>query len=254
MAAHEADGALPGKQTAQTDRRPVLEVSSLKAGYGRRPVLNGVSIDVAPGQIVALFGHNGAGKTTLLKSVLGSVQPTAGTVTFNGHDITKTSAVQNAKAGVVLIPAENFVFADLTVLDNLRLGAHRAPSRAVAEERLAQVYDLFPILRERTTQLAGTMSGGQQRMLSVGIALMSGPRLLLLDEPSLGLAPALVEQMMAVIGRLAREDGLSVLLVEQNVPMTLASADKAYFMRSGQIILGQSVEELAGRTSYWDLL
>ena len=232
---------------------PMLKVQGLSKRFGGIVASDDIALDVAPGELHAIIGPNGAGKTTLIAQLTGEISPNAGSVLFAGEDITRLPPWKRSLQGLARSFQITSVFHDLTVLDNLRLGAHRAPSRAVAEERLAQVYDLFPILRERTTQLAGTMSGGQQRMLSVGIALMSGPRLLLLDEPSLGLAPALVEQMMAVIGRLAREDGLSVLLVEQNVPMTLAIADKAYFMRSGQIILGQSVEELAGRTSYWDL-
>jgi branched-chain amino acid transport system ATP-binding protein len=229
----------------------VLKVEGLKAGYGRRPVLFDVNLHVDRGEIVAMFGHNGAGKTTTLNGIFGRCKPTGGTVRFLGDDITRAKGTQNVRRGMTLIPAEHFVFADLSVLDNLRLGAYGDGTGA--DERMKQIYELFPILDERQRQLAGTLSGGQQRMLSIGIALMTGPRLLLLDEPSLGLSPALVQQMMVVIGRLAKEQHLSVLLVEQNVMQTLDVVDRAYFMRSGRIILEERSEDLKARDSYWDL-
>jgi branched-chain amino acid transport system ATP-binding protein len=231
----------------------LLDVSMLKAGYGRRPVLFDVAMHVGRGEIVALFGHNGAGKTTTLNAIFGRCKPTGGTVTFGGDEIARAKGIANVHRGMTLIPAEHFVFGDLTVIDNLRLGAYGERSRAKIDERIQQCYELFPILAEREKQLAGTMSGGQQRMLSIGIALMTGPQLLLLDEPSLGLSPALVQQMMDVIKRLAREQSLSVLMVEQNVVQTLGVVDRAYFMRSGRIILEAEADELRGRESYWDL-
>lgn len=229
----------------------LLEVAGLKAGYGRRPVVFDVSLRVDKGEIVAMFGHNGAGKTTTLNSIFGRCKPSAGTVRFGGEDITKGKGIDNVRRGMTLIPAEKFVFADLSVLDNLRLGAYH--NGAKMRQQMEHVYEAFPILKERERQLAGTMSGGQQRMLSIGIALMTGPRLLLLDEPSLGLSPALVQQMMAAIGRLAREQQLSVLLVEQNVVQTLDVVSRAYFMRSGRIILEEASEQLKARESFWDL-
>jgi branched-chain amino acid transport system ATP-binding protein len=231
----------------------LLDVELLKAGYGRRPVLFDVSMRVARGEIVAMFGHNGAGKTTALNAIFGRVRPTGGHVVFGGRDVTRSKGIDNVHRGMTLIPAEHFVFGDLTVLDNLRLGAYGERSRSTIDERIQQVYELFPILAERSKQLADTMSGGQQRMLSIGIALMTGPQLLLLDEPSLGLSPALVQQMMEAIGRLAREQSLSVLMVEQNVVQTLGVVDRAYFMRSGRIILEERADELKSRESYWDL-
>jgi branched-chain amino acid transport system ATP-binding protein len=229
----------------------LLEVKGLQAGYGRRPVLFEVDLHIGVGEIVAMFGHNGAGKTTMLNSIFGRIRSSAGTIQFAGEDITHDKGIVNVRRGMTLIPAEQFVFGDLTVLDNLRLGAFG--NAAEMPERMAQVYELFPILEERTKQLAGTMSGGQQRMLSIGIALMTGPKLLLLDEPSLGLSPALVQQMMAAIGRLAHEQQLSVLMVEQNVVQTLDVVDRAYFMRGGRIILEEPAEQLKGRDNYWDL-
>jgi branched-chain amino acid transport system ATP-binding protein len=229
----------------------LLEVNGLQAGYGRRPVLFDVDLHIGVGEIVAMFGHNGAGKTTTLNSIFGRIRSSAGTVQFAGEDITHGKGIANVGRGMTLIPAEQFVFGDLTVLDNLKLGAFG--NAAEMDQRMTQVYELFPILEERTKQLAGTMSGGQQRMLSVGLALMTGPKLLLLDEPSLGLSPALVQQMMAAIGRLAHEQQLSVLMVEQNVVQTLGVVDRAYFMRGGRIILEEPAEALKGRDSYWDL-
>jgi branched-chain amino acid transport system ATP-binding protein len=234
-----------------TDAGLLLDVKGLQAGYGRRPVLFDVDLHIGVGEIVAMFGHNGAGKTTTLNSIFGRIRSSAGTVQFGGEDITHAKGITNVGRGMTLIPAEQFVFGDLTVLDNLKLGAFGNASEM--DQRMAQVYELFPILQERTKQLAGTMSGGQQRMLSVGIALMTGPKLLLLDEPSLGLSPALVQQMMAAIGRLAHEQQLSVLMVEQNVVQTLGVVDRAYFMRGGRIILEEPAEHLKGRDSYWDL-
>jgi branched-chain amino acid transport system ATP-binding protein len=243
-AAALADGGAP------TDRM-LLEVDGLRAGYGRRPVLFDVDLRIGAGEIVALFGHNGAGKTTTLNTIFGRNRPTTGSVRFDGQDITRSRGIDNVRRGMTLIPAEQFVFSDLSVLDNLRLGAYRNGERV--HEHMRHVYELFPILEERERQLAGTMSGGQQRMLSIGIALMTGPKLLLLDEPSLGLSPALVQQMMVAIGRLASEQGLSVLLVEQNVVTTLGVVDRAYFMRNGRIILEERSDELKARDSYWDL-
>jgi branched-chain amino acid transport system ATP-binding protein len=241
----------PAATNGSGDGSPLLEVTGLQAGYGRRPVLFDVGLKINKGEIVALFGHNGAGKTTTLNGIFGRSKPSAGTVMFAGEDITRKRGIDNVKRGMTLIPAEQFVFADLTVLDNLRLGAYQNGEHE--QELMKHVYDLFPILEERSRQLAGTMSGGQQRMLSVGIALMTGPKLLLLDEPSLGLSPALVQQMMVAIGRLATEQELSVLLVEQNVTTTLDVVDRAYFMRNGRIILEESSEQLKSRESYWDL-
>jgi branched-chain amino acid transport system ATP-binding protein len=241
------------EERADADQAPLLEVRSLRAAYGRRPVLFDVNVDVRAGEVVAIFGHNGAGKTTTLNAIYGLIKPAAGTVRFGDEDITGASCPRNVRRGMAYIAAENFVFRDLSVLDNLRLGAYLESSRSAVQERLARVYEIFPILQERGSQIAATLSGGQQRMLSIGIALMSNPRLILVDEPSLGLAPALVDQVMEVIGRLARDESLSVLLIEQNVARTLSVVDRGYFMRSGRIILEETAEDLRKRESYWEL-
>jgi branched-chain amino acid transport system ATP-binding protein len=235
------------------EENPFLEVSSLRANYGQRQVLFDVSLNVGVGEVVAMFGHNGAGKTTMLNSIFGLVKPAGGRVRCDGDDLTGAPCARTVRHGMAYIASENFVFGELSVLDNLKLGAHLESARGLVRERLNGVYKLFPILEERGSQAAGTMSGGEQRMLSIGMALMSGPRLLLVDEPSLGLSPALVDQVMEAIGRLAREESLSVLLVEQNVVKTLPVVDRAYFVRSGRIILEESAEDLRKRESYWEL-
>ncbi|MEP2371577.1 MAG: ABC transporter ATP-binding protein [Ilumatobacter sp.] len=229
-----------------------LSVSSLSCSYGRKNVVFEVDLHVRPGEVVALFGHNGAGKTTVIKNILGAYTPSSGTVTYDGEDITGASPRSNVQRGMALIPSERFVFGDLTVHDNLLLGAAGSTDGEYLDRKLAEVHDLFPILKERAKQLAGTMSGGQQRMVSLGLAMMSSPRLLLLDEPSLGLAPAIVEQIFGAVHDLAA-DGLSVLLLEQNVGQALKIADRSYVMRSGRVILEETTEQMLARESYWDL-
>ena len=242
-----------GEPTSAPSGDDIVRATGIRAGYGRRQVLFEVDMRVGVGEVVGMFGHNGAGKSTTLRSIYGQVRPTAGQILFAGENVTRSACARNVKRGMAFVAAEHFVFGELSVVDNLRLGAHLEPSRSVRHARLQQVYEVFPLLEERRTQAAGTLSGGQQRMLSLGIALMSGPRLLLLDEPSLGLSPALVEQVMSIVGTLAREQKLSVLLVEQNVVNALPVIDRAYFMRSGRIILDETVEQLRKRDSYWSL-
>lgn len=231
---------------------PRLAVRQLTCSYGRKRVVFDVDLHVDAGEVVSLFGHNGAGKTTLIKNVLGAYHPTSGSVTYDGEDITGSSPRSNVQRGMALIPSERFVFGDLTVHDNLLLGAAGLKDEDRLKALLARVYDLFPILDERSKQLAGTMSGGQQRMVSLGLAMMSEPRLLLLDEPSLGLAPAIVEQIFSTVHDLANE-GVSVLLLEQNVGQALKITDRSYVMRSGRIILEETTEQMRARESYWDL-
>ena len=231
---------------------PRLAVSQLSCSYGRKRVVFDVDLHVGAGEVVSLFGHNGAGKTTLIKNVLGAYKPTAGSVQYDGEDITGSSPRSNVQRGMALIPSERFVFGDLTVHDNLLLGAAGLKDEDRLRVLLAKVYELFPILDDRSKQLAGTMSGGQQRMVSLGLAMMSEPQLLLLDEPSLGLAPAIVEQIYTTVHDLAT-DGVSVLLLEQNVGQALKITDRSYVMRSGRIILEETTEQMRARESYWDL-
>ena len=231
----------------------VLGVDGLYAGYGRKQVVFDVSLHVAGGEVVTLLGHNGSGKTTTIKTILGLFPAQGGRVTYQGRDVTKAGFRSNVRAGMALIPSERFVFPDLTVIDNLLLGGANERDVAMRKERLDRVHELFPILAERAGQQAGTLSGGQQRMLSLGLLLMAGPKLLMLDEPSLGLAPAVVQQIFDRVRTLASEEGLAVLLLEQNVGQAIRITDRAYVMRSGRVILEETAEQMRARDSYWDL-
>ncbi|HEX4983066.1 MAG TPA: ABC transporter ATP-binding protein [Ilumatobacteraceae bacterium] len=231
----------------------VLRVDQLQAGYGRKQVVFDVDLTVHEGEIVGVLGHNGSGKTTTIRTILGLNPVIGGRIEFKGRDATRSSSRANVKAGMAMIPSERFVFADLTVDDNLLLGAANDPDPDRRSRRLQLVRDLFPILVDRAGQLTGTMSGGQQRMVSLGTALMASPTLLMLDEPSLGLAPAVVHQIFDTVRRLADEEGLAVLLLEQNVGQALRIVDRVYVMRSGRVILEESVDEMRNRDSYWEL-
>jgi len=225
----------------------VLTIEGLRAGYGAVEVLRGVDLHMAPGELVALLGSNGAGKTTLNSVVSGLVPTWAGRVVFDGQDLTGAHYRRVVQAGLIQVPEGRKVFPNLSVLENLELGAFTR-ARARRAENLVRVFDTFPRLRERQTQLAGTMSGGEQQMLAIGRGLMAEPKLLILDEPSLGLSPLLVEEMFALIAQL-RASGLAVLLVEQNVGQSLEIADRAYVMENGLIrFSGTSAELLASDT------
>jgi branched-chain amino acid transport system ATP-binding protein len=219
----------------------LLEVDDLSVRYGSLVAVSRVSLRVDEGSIVTVLGANGAGKSSLLGAVAGLVPSAAGRIVFDGRAIANLPAERVVRLGVALVPEGRRVFARLTVSDNLRLGAAaRRDGAAVAADR-ERVLELFPVLRDRLWQAAGTLSGGQQQMLAIGRALMSRPRLLLLDEPSLGLAPIVVEQIFALVGRL-REEGVTVLLVEQNAHRALALADDAYVLASGRV-------EVSGRAA-----
>jgi len=210
----------------------LLDVRDLRGGYGRTEVLRGVDLQVDRGEIVALLGSNGAGKSTLTKMVCGLCPAWSGSVRFDGQDLSGAHYREVVKAGLIQVPEGRRIFPNLSVHENLELGAYaRARDRRAAN--LERVYATFPRLAERTTQQAGTMSGGEQQMLAIGRGLMAEPRLLILDEPSLGLSPLLVEELFALIGRL-HADGLSVLLVEQNVAQSLAIAQRALVLENGQ--------------------
>lgn len=222
----------------------LLEITGLRAGYGRVEVLRGVDLQVGAGEIVALLGSNGAGKTTLNHTVSGLVRASAGTVHFDGVDLTRASAGDVVRAGLIQVPEGRKVFPNLNVRENLELGSY-ARGRAARPRNLERVFGIFPRLAERSGQAAGTLSGGEQQTLAIGRALMAEPRLLILDEPSLGLSPLLVEEMFALITGL-NADGLAVLLVEQNVAQSLAIARRAYVMENGVIrFSGASAELLA---------
>ncbi|MBO0728922.1 MAG: ABC transporter ATP-binding protein [Acidimicrobiaceae bacterium] len=246
---------LEDRATVKAPQRPppLLDVQGLFAGYGRKQVVFDVHVHVDEGEIVTIIGHNGAGKTTTLKTIFGMLPVQRGRVVYRDEEITHTSCRRNVLGGMSLIPSERFVFGDMSVSDNLRLGALHQKSGEVRDRRLERVHALFPILAERAGQMARTLSGGQQRMLSLGVAMMSGPRLLMLDEPSLGLAPSLVQEIFDNIRRLATDEGLSVLLLEQNVGQALRITDRVYVMRSGRIILEETADQMRGRDQYWDL-
>ena len=211
----------------------LLEVRDLRAGYGPVEVLRGVSLAVGAGEIVALLGSNGAGKSTLNNNVSGIYRPTAGAVRFDGNDIAGTASAAIVAAGLIQVPEGRRVFPNLSVRENLELGSYRR-ARPRRRQNLDKVVATFPRLSERFAQKAGTLSGGEQQMLAIGRALMAEPRLLILDEPSLGLSPLLVDEMFALIGRLNR-DGLAILLVEQNVAQSLDLAHRAYVLENGRI-------------------
>jgi branched-chain amino acid transport system ATP-binding protein len=213
----------------------MLEVTDLEAGYGLTRVLEGVSLQVAAGEIVAVLGSNGAGKTTLNMAISGLVKPRGGRVVFEGRDITARAPAEIMGAGLIQVPEGRKIFPNLSVRENLELGSYRRakPNRA---RNLERVFDTFPRLRERTGQAAGTLSGGEQQMLAIGRGLMAEPRLLILDEPSLGLSPLLVEEMFALIRKLHAE-GLAIMLVEQNVAQSLEIAERAYVLENGSFVL-----------------
>ena len=225
----------------------ILNVSQLRAGYGAVEVLRGVDLTVNAGETVALLGSNGAGKTTLNGVLSGLVKVRSGHVNFEGQDITGWHARKVVQAGLIHVPEGRKVFPNLSVLENLSLGAFTR-GRERRDANLEKIFGIFPRLRERVKQLAGTLSGGEQQMLAIGRGLMAEPQLLILDEPSLGLSPLLVEEMFTLIGQL-KANGLAVLLVEQNVGQSLEIADRAYVMENGAIrFSGKPAELLASDT------
>ena len=226
-----------------------LAIEGLDAGYGAVKALRGVTLHVEAGETVALLGTNGNGKSTLMKCVMGLVRPDRGrlSLTIDGevHDLTKLSAEAIVDLGVALVPEGRRLFPKLTVVENLMLGAFRKAARSAIDRNLALAYETFPALKERRNQLAGTMSGGQQQMLAIARALMSSPRLLLIDEPSVGLSPLLVSQTIAKIGELKQRVGLTVLMAEQNFNQAIRIADRGYIIVHGEIaVAAQSVDEL----------
>ena len=212
----------------------MLAVENLRVNYGAIQAVKGISFDVNEGELVALIGSNGAGKSTTLKTISGIVRPSGGSMTYRGSDLAKMPTHRIVAAGVVQAPEGRQIFGSLTVRENLMLGASAVTDRSSSDADLASVFSLFPILEERIGQRAGTLSGGEQQMLSIGRALMGKPQLLLLDEPSLGLAPIVVNRIFAVIRQL-KETGVTILLVEQNARKALAIADRAYVLETGLI-------------------
>ncbi|MCM5682992.1 ABC transporter ATP-binding protein [Schlegelella sp. S2-27] len=221
---------------------PLLEVTDLHAGYGRAEVLSGLSLAAPKGGVVTVIGPNGAGKSTLLNALMG-VLPSRGSIRHDGREIGRMSLEERVQRGIALVPETRALFASMPVEDNLRLGAWRLRGRTPGND-LARVYEIFPRLQERRAQLAGTLSGGERQMLAIGRALMGRPQLLMLDEPSLGLAPLIVKEIFRIIERL-RETGVTLLLVEQNARAALQVADHAYVLETGQIALHGPAAQLA---------
>lgn len=221
-----------------------LIVEGISTAYDRADVLEDVSLTVEAGTITCLLGSNGAGKTTLIRSILGLTPPHAGRITFDGAELTGLPTHRVIAAGIACIPEGRKVFPKLTVEENLRVGGYQESSEPEVRRRIGEVYELFPQLKERRGQLAGTMSGGEQAMVSIGRGLMRAPRLLLVDEPSLGLSPIYVKQNFAILQKI-RERGVTVFLVEQNVHQTLAIADYGYVLSKGQVVAEGTPETLA---------
>ncbi|MEX0973805.1 MAG: ABC transporter ATP-binding protein [Bacillota bacterium] len=221
----------------------MLEVVDVCAAYGETEVLHGVSLTADPGQITAIIGANGAGKSTMLKCATGLLKPTRGRILWEGRDLTRISTAGAVSLGVTMVPEGRHVFPQMTVAENLEMGAYLRHDKDGIREDRAWVMELFPSLQSRLLQQAGTLSGGEQQMLVVGRALMSAPRLLLMDEPSMGLAPVLVEEVFRAIGRI-RQMGKTVLLVEQNAVLALAIADKGYVLELGNVVLSGTGQEL----------
>jgi branched-chain amino acid transport system ATP-binding protein len=224
----------------------LLEVEGVTTAYDKADVLQDVSLSVAAGSITCLLGSNGSGKTTLVRSILGLTPARAGRIVFDGVDITRLATHKIVAAGVACIPEGRKVFPKLTVEENLRIGAYQETSDAVTAERMADILRIFPRLAERRDQLAGTMSGGEQAMVSIGRGLMRAPKLLLIDEPSLGLSPRLVTENFNII-RQINERGITVFLVEQNVHQTLAISHRGYVLSKGRVVAGGTPDELRSR-------
>jgi branched-chain amino acid transport system ATP-binding protein len=222
----------------------VLEVVDLHAAYGPVTALQGVSLKVAEGSIVAVLGANGAGKSTLMRTISGIMRPTSGSVLFGGQQLERLAAERIVQLGVVQVPEGRQLFSELTVTENLRLGAYTSKNRRNIPNDIERVYGYFPRLRERRQQQAGTLSGGEQQMLAIGRALMAHPKLLLLDEPSTGLAPLIVRDIFRIVQAINRDDGTAVLVVEQDVNIALDVAEFGYVLETGRIVVSDSSERL----------
>ena len=221
----------------------MLEIKDLEVYYGMIQAIKGISFQVNEGEVIALIGANGAGKTTILHTVTGLLSPKCGSVLFEGKDITKVPAHKIVSLGMAHVPEGRRVFAELTVYENLKMGAYTRKDKNEMEQTLESVYQRFPRLRERKNQLAGTLSGGEQQMLAISRAIMGRPRLLLLDEPSLGLAPIIIQQIFSIIQKI-NHDGTTVFLVEQNANQALKIAHRGYVMENGRVVMENSAEAL----------
>ncbi len=227
----------------QDDRTPVLEFRGVDTHYGPVHVLKGVDLEIYEGEMVCLLGGNASGKTTTLKTILGMVEPSQGTVHLNGQDVRGWTTADRVKAGVTMVPENKRLFKRMTVKENLEIGAYLRKDDENFEKDLEDIFELFPRVKERLSQKAGTLSGGEQQMVAMGRALMARPKVLLMDEPSMGLAPVLVAQNFEIIDQINKA-GTTVFMVEQNANMALSIADRGYVLQTGQIVLSDTAEGL----------
>lgn len=239
-------------RTSATPAHDFLRVSGVTAGYRGRPAIEDIALTVGRGEAVGVIGHNGAGKTTLLNTIFGAIRPTLGEVTLEGASLT-ASRKANIRNGLAMVPADHFVFASLTVRDNLAVARRNARTAEVATAAEAIGRELFPVVWERQDNLAGSMSGGERRMLSIAMSLMWEPRLLLLDEPTVGLAPALAEKVFDSLRMLMQERQLSILCVEQSLHHLLRLVDRVYIVRNGRLVGEETADSMRERDDYWDL-
>jgi len=231
----------------------LLQVTGLEAGYREKQVLYGISLTIADQEIVSLIGHNGAGKSTALKSIVGLIPPRRGQILFSDEDLTSAPPSLKLARGIYHLPQEYFLFNDLTVRENLEVSSFTMSGQSLFESRLGKVFDYFPVLGARKNQLAGTLSGGERRMLGIGMGLLRQPKLLMLDEPSSGLSPVLFQKVAGIIQDINREMGTAVLLVEQNVKVAFKLSKRVFVMKAGRMILEETGEKLLQRGQWWEL-
>jgi len=230
----------------------LLEVKDMSTGYGKKEMLRNVTLKVANGEIVAISGHNGAGKTTLLSAIIGILPVRSGTIAFNGKNITNASPNYNVKQGLCLVPQGIGVFRDLSVIENLRLVSHLQRGKE-NKQLISEALEFFPLLKHLVTQLAGTLSGGERQMLAVAMSLVARPKLIMLDEPSLGLSPIATEEVLYQIKQMNQKIGCAVLMVEENIHKALSISDRVYIFKTGRVILEESVDKFLERDQYWEL-
>ncbi len=233
----------PARQAPPTDGQPMLRLADIHSYYGNIHALQGISLDVFPGEIVTLLGANGAGKTTTLRTIHGLLRPKKGAIEFQGKDITNMPAHEHVRVGIGQSPEGRRIFGRMSVMENLQMGAYSRTDKEHLREDYERVFELFPRLRERSNQAGGTLSGGEQQMLAIGRALMTRPKLLLLDEPSMGLAPILVEEIFSIMTDI-NQQGTTVLLVEQNALMALGVAHRGYVLQTGRIVRSGNAKDL----------